>query len=172
MSKLRYNPDRLKPGTVFYSAIADYDDEEGTAFLDLDEWHVRSIRAKRGSKTRYGVRITNPFIDTRSQVNLVQKTEFTWVKRSKRHGDFGWSDNIPSYYRRQFALGESLPPYLFSTPLQALKYARAGVEKDVEKSWLSRENADKVLRLVKSRITRLRNKKQARIENMRVAATE
>ncbi len=156
MEKLRYNPNNVKPGSVFYSVYVDYDDNESKPILELDEWHVRSIRAKSGSMTRNGKKITG-LTETRPQVNLILKDSVTWIKRTKRHGDWGWAYSIPNEYRRQFLLGET-PFGLFTTPLQALKDAKKRVEGMAQRGVINSDEENQMLQIVKSRITRLRNK--------------
>lgn len=57
-------------------------------------------------------------------VNLAQKVEgVTWVKRSKRQGDFGWKSSVPAEYRKQFQAGHALPSGFYTTKYAALRFA-------------------------------------------------
>jgi hypothetical protein len=130
---------KIKPGTIFYGCYP-YTDENGKVEITVDEWVVRSIRKKRNSQTRYGIPLAYP--DTQDYVNLVQKYDgLTWSKT-------GWLKNISPMFRRQFVLGGDLPHDLFTTPLQALKYAEKIADTPGE------------LKAVRTRITKLRNSKK------------
>lgn len=95
--------------------------------IEFEEWIVRSIQ----NRTRRGIII---YKYKRIVVYLVRKIKnVTWVKRSKRHFDWGWAKNIPSYCRMKFYLDEDgladswrLP---YTTKLQA---ARACLQSEKE----------------------------------------
>ena len=131
---------KIKPGTIFYGCYP-YTDENGKIEITVDEWVVRTIRKKRNSQTRYGIPKSYP--DMNDYVNLVHKHEgLTWSEKN------GWMKNISSMFRRQFILGRDLPYGLFTTPLQALKYAEKIADTPGE------------LKAVRTRITKLRNSKK------------
>lgn len=72
-----------KTGKILYHVYVDSDD--GKFFLS--EYIVRTVRGGYA----YAVKKENGT---------------TWVKKSKKSGDFGWSDSIPSYYREKTKVGE------------------------------------------------------------------
>ena len=117
--------EKIQPGRIFFSVDSVYDDDRDTVSISVDEWHVRSVRAKRGTKSRRGFKATSALGDPPKYVNLTRKTRYTWIKKSTKHGDYGWSSSISKFDRRQFRLGdESLPGGIYTTPLQAIKFER------------------------------------------------
>ncbi|EPS1205517.1 TPA: hypothetical protein ACGD48_004777 [Serratia marcescens] len=131
---------KFKPGKVFYSCWP-YTDDNGRVEITIDEWEVRTVRRKRNSQTRYGVPKAYP--DKSLYVNVAQRG--TLLTQDKKGA---WLPNIPACCRRQFSVERGLPSDLFTTPLQALKFALTAAESDAES------------RAVKSRITKLRNAKK------------
>lgn len=108
----------MKPrvGQSFWSAFVC----EGK--IDLDEWIVTSAR-----------RVCRWKIDGRPELSryrntayLTRKTPFTWVKRSRKHFDYGWAKSIGRkdrhelYYDDGWKLEVSKWEYVFSTKLRAL----------------------------------------------------
>jgi hypothetical protein len=146
---LGYFPERIQSGDIFYSASAGYCDEEGKCYLDLDEWHVRSIRARRGSKSHRAKALG---LDVKKQVNLTRKGKYTWVKKSSKNGDYGWSSSISSMDRESFYLGDNLPIGYFSTPLKALKNERKNIEKKLNRGWISEEQAKRLKGMITRKI--------------------
>ncbi|WP_420284433.1 hypothetical protein [Serratia liquefaciens] len=131
---------KFKPGQVFYGCWP-YTDDNGRVEITVDEWEVRTVRRKRNSQTRWSV--PKQFPDKSLYVNLTQRsTSLTQDKKGV------WLKNIPACCRRQFPVEYGLPSNLFTTPLQALKYALTVADSDAE------------TRAVKSRITKLRNAKK------------
>jgi len=53
---------------------------------------------------------------------ILYAKDITWVKKSKKHGDFGWAANIPECCRRSAPIGQQLY-YLHTTKLQAWRRA-------------------------------------------------
>lgn len=53
----------------------------------------------------------------------IYKTEFTWVKQSKKHGDWGWAKVIDPLYRDKTPVGEKFRD-LHTTKLAAWKAAK------------------------------------------------
>ncbi|KON62797.1 hypothetical protein KOEU_37150 [Komagataeibacter europaeus] len=131
---------KFKPGQVFYGCWP-YTDDDGRVSITIDEWEVRTVRHKRNSQTRWGVPKALP--DNNLYVNLTQRhVGLTQDKKGV------WLKNIPAYCRRKFSVDHGLPSDLFTTPLQALKFALTAADSEAE------------TRAVKSRITKLRNAKK------------
>jgi hypothetical protein len=115
----QYPASLIKVGAVLYSVFA-YTDDDGKTSTGYEDWIVRSVKAKRGSKSRMGHAIFASG-DTRQHVNLTQKVEgVTWVKRA---GKTGWATSIPEYLQNQFTVGDRLPRGLYTTHRAALVYA-------------------------------------------------
>lgn len=110
----------MKPkiGQSFWSIYV----EDGK--IEFDEWRVRSIQRRCWAKPIVGIKDSGYY---RTVAYLIRKTEFTWIKRSKKHFDYGWAKNIRPPDRKQLYLaddGDLLTTkwdWLFSTKLQALK---------------------------------------------------
>lgn len=136
-------------GAVFYTAFA-HTTDDGKTETGYDEWVVRSIQAKRGSKSRYGVALRQGDAD-RKFVNLAMKLlHVTWGRRSTKTGDYGWKTSIPDWCRKQFEFGGPLPPGLFTTPLAAVKYELKICEGFVNdlRDWLAKAtDADEITEL-------------------------
>jgi hypothetical protein len=115
----QYPASLMKVGAVLYRVSANTDDS-GKVTTEYQEWVVRSIKARRGSKSRMG------YADfgrgsTEQQVNLTQKlNDLTWVKRA---GKQGWATSIPDFMREQFEVGQELPCGMYTTQRAALVYA-------------------------------------------------
>lgn len=119
MKKQSYSS-RIRPGTELYEAQT-WTEDDGKAKSEITIWVVRSIRAKRGSKTKSGCTVF--YGDTRPLVNLVQKIAgLTWGKRSSKKGDFGFLKSISANYRQQFVAGGDLPTGLYTTVRGAILY--------------------------------------------------
>jgi hypothetical protein len=131
---------KFKPGQVLYGCWP-YTDDDGRVSITVDEWEVRTVRRKRNSQSRWGVPKALP--DDNLYVNLTQR--HVGLTQDKKGA---WLKNPPACCRRQFAVGYGLPSDLFTTPLQALKFALTAADSDAE------------ARAVKSRITKLRNAKK------------
>ncbi|WP_027859755.1 hypothetical protein [Marinobacterium jannaschii] len=141
-------PKHIKIGLVFYSVDAYFDPEKNSTTTEVSEWYVRSIRALRGTISRHGIKFRGGF-QPRKYVNLTRKNAYTWVKKSRQHGDFGWASSISKYDRQQFRLGdEHLPFGLYTTKLQAAKHERSALKnllQDSEKWIANNPDADQVL---------------------------
>lgn len=131
----------FKTGQVFYTCWP-YTDDEGRVKIEVDEWVVRSIQKKRNSQTRYGIPRAVP--NDSVYVNLTNR--IPGLTTDKKTG--AWDKSISKWFRRQFIRDNGLPDDMFTTPLQALKYALKNCDSDAE------------VRAVKSRITKLRNKRK------------
>jgi len=116
-----YPASKIAVGSVLYSCSA-WTDDNGKTSTSINEWVVRSIKARRGTKTRMGFPVYS-YRDTNKYVNITRKIEFvTWVKRSSKIGDYGWSKSIPSYCTKQFSVGACLPPGIYTTIRAAVLY--------------------------------------------------
>lgn len=125
-----YPASKIKVGAVLYIASSDTDEDRKTT-TEIQEWVVRSIRAKRGSKSRYG--IAHPgATDVAKYVNVTQKLEHvSWGKCSRKNGDYGWLKSIPTWATRQFRVGAALPLGMYTTPRAALIFAINRLEESI-----------------------------------------
>ncbi|WJT11040.1 hypothetical protein [Vibrio harveyi] len=180
----KYPSSVIKEGAVLYryDAIA-Y--EDGTYEVECQEWIVRSIKRKRGSKTVMGGRksfLADFASSDVKYVNITQKKKgVTWGKLSKKHFDFGFLKSIPQKYKQQFAVSSDLPKGLYTTKLAALKYELKSNEIFLKESQrclkvetdpeciaeYEEEIRDytKCVKLLKSRLTRLNKEKRKLILN-------
>jgi|GEM_PF-930760 len=176
-SRQKYPASIVKVGAVLYRFEAlTYDD--GSSTIELQEWYVRSIQCKRGSQTRYGVKSPLAEYHQQKYVNVTRKIKYvTWGKRSRKNGDFGFFKSIPELYRIQFSVGSDLPLGIFTTQLAALKFAIKDKEHSIECCYeYQKEETDqaeaaewqvdiddgiKELKLLKSKLTRIKNIKNA-----------
>lgn len=171
MKRQKYPASVIKVGAVLYTASGVVWD--GKASIDVNEWVVRSIQCKRGSKSKFGFKNLYPE-DSAQYVNVTQRVDgITWGKLSKATGDYGWKKSIPAEYREQFKVGSDLPNGFYTTKLQALKYALVNElghikwhetelqnpESSYDKQELELELAEakQVVKALKSRITREKN---------------
>lgn len=101
-----------------------------------------------------GIAIVTSF--QKGYVHAVNKNKYTWVKRSTRHHDWGWSNSISRYDRHKAIIGRPLYG-LYVTKGQALREERAKVM-----SWEAddSEHKDKILRTLQSMITKENRKKK------------
>jgi hypothetical protein len=167
MKPQRYPATIIKTGVVLYSATA-WTDDTGKGHVDIDEWHVRSIQKRAVSK--YSV-------TKNTVISLVEKKEYiTWDKNK-------WLSNIPPSCRRKFFENNPLPRGIYTTPLQALRYALESAllsvmwyeDKKTSGEWdalLEKEYREelKLAQLVKSRITRTKKgqKKQRNADTIAI----
>lgn len=89
----------MKPGTVLHEAYI----VDGTGELEWSEWVVRSTRKGR--------------------VFATLKASWTWGKKSKKQGDYGWLDPIATRWRRSWREGELPPQGIRTTKIKALQAA-------------------------------------------------
>ena len=165
--KQQVSPKSLKPGCVLFAYDAfTYDD--GGSSVELQQWVVRNIRAKRYSGIFRGT-VLNP--KPLKFVNLICKLDgITWFKGQ-------WKKYIPDYHKKGFRQGSLLPRGVYTTKLMALKYAVKRWEGEVGwypgeikdcnddpefKLELEREYTEtqKELRLLKGQLTKLNNKRK------------
>jgi len=139
--------------------------------VEMEEWILRTIR--RPKRERWHSSQCPP----EKRAYFVQKVPgLTWVKKSKKHFDYGWAKNILSYYRREVRLGKGELPYgLYTTKLQAaraeLKDTKAKLngalrdERDGYRDWTSEDLAllvracEKNVTAAKRNLTRIKNLK-------------
>lgn len=96
-------------GDEFYEATPDL--YEGT--LLMQTWVITAIRS--------GVAFA------------VNKTEYTWIKRSTKTGDYGWSDSIREWDRKRFKVVEGPPTDWARTKGAAYTKALPTVEAAIKK---------------------------------------
>lgn len=111
---------RYKVGQTLYEATIN---EPDGSF----EWNEHVVRTIRGGR-----------------VYAILKTSFTWGKRSKKHGDFGWLDPLPKWCRTSWREGDNPPEWrgMATTKLAALRACRKaqikyGADEDYEGVTLS-----------------------------------
>lgn len=124
---------KVKKGDIFYCCWP-YTNDNGRVEITVDEYVVRSIQRKRNSQQRWGVPALYP--DDTVYVNCVHRIKGLTITK----GVWGM--------RKQFRLEGELPFELFTTPLQALKFALKQCDTPAE------------TRAVKTRITKLRSSKK------------
>ena len=79
---------KYKVGQILFQAWTDVDPDTNRLSGGINEYQVRTIKG--------------------GHVYAIQKEKgVTWVKRSKKHFDWGWSDNIPYYYRKNWKVDEA-----------------------------------------------------------------
>lgn len=71
----------MKAGAFYWKAV--FDEEGGK--VEVDEYGCRSVRKGRAY--------------------LTLKESWTWGKRSKKNGDFGWLDPVPAWCRNRVLEG-------------------------------------------------------------------
>ncbi|MCB5201667.1 hypothetical protein LH464_04140 [Neorhizobium sp. T786] len=91
----------MKPGDVLFEVWA----EDGNGKIAWSEWVVRSIR--------------------KGTVYATLKASWTWGKKSKKHGDFGWLDPIGPEWRVSWPVDGEPRGQLATTRLTAIKKAIA-----------------------------------------------
>ena len=177
MERHIYPTSKIKVGAVLYGAMG-YE-WEGRIILDVNEWVVRSIQKKRGSQTRYGRALSQAFRNDDVYVNITEKVkDITWGKRSKKNGDYGWLSSISQQHRQNFKVGERLPYGIYTTKLAALKHALKSEQESVKwyEDELSKgvddadvsiyqeelEEAKRIVKVIKARITKEKNKINAK----------
>ena len=142
---------KLKVGMVLWEVYSDPD--EG---VELWTYVLRTIKKNRwGTKTAY----------------FVQKTSYTWVKKSSKHWDYGWASNISSYNRNEVSLdnyeSDGLPRYLSFTRSGAYKIALKSNEeylkdyrKDPEATQEEIDAYEKLIKTLRRMYTQYKNKGQ------------
>lgn len=171
--KQQLTPKSLKKGSVLYRCIAGTD-ADNKRFIQMQEWVVRSIQRKRGSQSRLGRAYMVMLCDRddRLYVNITERYLHVTVDKKGN-----WLKSIPSDCRAQFKRDdERLPKGYYTTQEQAVKYAIQDKQESLAtyKQWLEDEKGDPEetelnqecvddataeLRLLKSRLTKLKNQK-------------
>lgn len=122
---------KFEVGDVFWKVLWS---EEGH---EMEEWRIRSIRrAPRRSPPRGRSWIFNMPLNPVT-VYFVLKNEFTWVKRSSKHFDYGWDPDINDVWKASRSLEECIekgpPEGLRTTKLQAYNVAIKKCEEDIKR---------------------------------------
>lgn len=116
---------------------------DGDGKIDWTRWRVRTIRG--------------------GFVYAIAVYPWTWGKRSKKRGDFGWLDPIGPLWRRKWRVGGTRPPELGATRLQAITHEIASVKRYGEPDDYDRpETYAKAIRTLQSMQTRERNRRSKR----------
>jgi hypothetical protein len=131
----------IKLGKIYYHIFTD----ETTGKVEVVEYHVITVRGK--------------------YAYAVWKNVFTYGKRSKKNGDFGWLRPIGPEWRTRLSRFQTddwfnISPKshsLFPTKLSALKDEFASQTED---NFDSHEIFEKAMRTLKSMITKERGKKK------------
>ncbi len=89
----------MKVGDTYFRALVD----EGKVIID--EYVLRTMRGGYGY--------------------LIDKSPITWGKRSKKHGDFGWLDPIPTWLRTRFKIENGVPSGFGKSKSAAIRSALA-----------------------------------------------
>lgn len=109
----------LKPGASFWGARVETDLDTGKSSVEIIEWKIKSILNRRPQKDL-------PPVPT---AFFVQKVDgLTWVKLSKKTGDYGWAPNIAEIQRSSCHVGHELPSGLATTKAKACELAKAKLE--------------------------------------------
>ncbi|MCZ4337663.1 hypothetical protein [Shewanella colwelliana] len=157
------SPKSLSKGDVYFS-FEGISFNDGSTSIEAHEWHVRSVQNRSTYIEWSGLKLRN----TRRKavmVSLVSKKQgVTWVKGA-------WAKYIPKAHKMTFEVSDRLPEGIYTTKLQAIKFAVQKWEADI--SWYEnkiptikakREIAQyeedlaclkKELKLLKSRLTKL-----------------
>lgn len=115
-----------KEGETLYEVCLDSD----TGKFETDIWIVRTIRG--------------------GKITAICKNEYTWVKLTKKHGDWGWDPNIPAIWRETWAVGRHPRRNIRRTRLEAWT-----LERDQLKSWMDEgEMLDKAIKTADAQISK------------------
>jgi len=164
-------PKSLSKGAVLYS-FESVSYEGGKCTVEARQWFVRDIQEKPSNINLGSVTLPN---SSRliNMVNLVCKVKkVTWIRGK-------WSRHIPKEFQFRFDKAGRLPKGIYTTELQAIKFAvkektkRVSlVQAQLEKSESSRDKETwkeellydaKELRLLKSKLTRITNLKNKKL---------
>lgn len=90
--------------------------DDDTSSVEAQEWHVRSIQLKATTVNLGGTTLLNSARKA-TFVNIISKKKgTTWTKGN-------WAKYIPKEYQNKFELKDRLPKGLYTTKLQAIKFA-------------------------------------------------
>ena len=167
--KAQLTPKTLKVGSVLFYANVYTDEDTNKTEIDIQSWVVRSIKKKRGSQTKHGHAFLVDRFDRNDNVYVnITRRESNLTIESKTGQ---WLNSIPEWCRQQFnRSNERLPLGFYTTQEAALKFAKHGLEDDLkdakkpkeEQKWRHHdpiEVIEKEIRLVKARLTKLKNNK-------------
>lgn len=93
-----------KVGRIYFACTAK---ENGG--VEMDEWHVRTVKAGKATA-------------------ILKIQGITWVKLSTKHFDWGWAKSIPSWMRWTWPANEPTGLRFYTTKRQAYKGALHEVE--------------------------------------------
>lgn len=77
-------------GQILYDANVSADEDTGRLRGSLDEYEIRTIRGNKVYSTKKIVGIT-------------------WIKKSKKHFDYGWASSIDPVFRRMIRKDDNTP---------------------------------------------------------------
>ena len=91
---------KYRKGQILYQIGCEEDGKPS-----METWVIRTIRG--------------------GKITAIWKLSCTWGKRSKKHGDYGWLDRIPSWCRKTWREDQPMPGWfqLFTTKRQAIAHA-------------------------------------------------
>jgi len=97
--------------------------------VDCQEWVCRSIRRP---KKEWWHR--EP---PKQRAHFIEKIkDVTWVRKSKKVGDYGWATKIDYWLRRSIAIDEHVKSIgMYTTKLQAARAALKEAEEDLKKGY-------------------------------------
>lgn len=126
-----------KEGQKLFSV--DFEEKpDGQLTFQSHEWIVRTIRGDK--------------------VTAIRRTRDTWVKRSTRHGDWGWAKSINKRDRVTFDVTRKVRSGVFLTLSEAWEDARDTVERYADDS----EYKEMALRTCKAQISKSRGRRAGR----------
>lgn len=170
----KYPSSKIKASAILFKVdVCTYDD--GKTEIEIHEWHIRSIKKKRGSQTRHGFVQRGAEYNNDKFVHATAKIKhLTWVRKSRKVNDYGWNTYIPAAWKVSFRVGDYLPLGMHTTVAAALRSAIRQKKEQVSqwKKWQEDETtiedkeewdediryAEKELKLLKVRLTKLKNK--------------
>lgn len=126
---------KYKIGQELYTYYVGTEDET-SGKLSL---HTHIVRTIRGGK-----------------VYAILKESYTWGKRSKKHGDYGWLDPLPAWCRTWVRVGCKFS-WLFTTKRQALLDLRQEIS---ENEYFTKDHKKRVLSNIKRQLTRIKKGKK------------
>ncbi len=122
-------PKSLSKGDVYFS-FEGISFDDGSTSVEAHEWHVRSIQNRSTYRSRCGLKLMSS-IRKASMVSLVSKKKgVTWVRGA-------WAKYVPNEYKRMFEVADRLPEGIYTTKLQAIKFAVQKWEADI--TWYENE---------------------------------
>lgn len=117
----------MKTGDLYFEASVD----DETSKVEIDEWVLRTIRGKHGY--------------------LIMKKSWTWGKRSRTNGDWGWLDPIPDWCRVKFSLDKGLPDRYARSKSQAVRVALADEKSNIAEGFAA-DNSPLIVKNLTARL--------------------